>query len=239
MREKSAAADPLSLDATLLGLLIAADLGFLAMFAALAAGLTDDLGFRATYDRSYAEVFQYLKLYWIVLLMGLLAWRRGSLLAAGFALLFAFLLVDDYASLHEQWGEQLATAWDLPAMWMLQPYDFGELIVFFSYAAITGPLLLLGYRFADARDRLLLWDLFRLLALLAVFAVGVDVLHALSLPELISNLIGAFEDGGEMIVVSLLVWRTLQHATDRVAANPQLELNLETTNPDRPQQRIA
>ena len=239
MREKLDLTGPISLEATLLGLLIAADLGFLAMFAALAAGLTDDLGFRATYDRSYAEVFQYLKLYWIVLLMGLLAWRRGSLLALGFGVLFGFLLVDDYASLHERWGEQIAAAWGLPAMWMLQPYDFGELIVFFSYAAITGPLLLVGYRLADARDRVLVWDLFRLLALLAVFAVGVDVLHALALPELISNLIGAFEDGGEMIVASLLVWRTLQHATDRVAVNPRLELDRRSVTPDFPLQQSA
>ena len=192
-------------------LLITTDLAFLVLFALLALGVVSDRGFLLTYDRSYAEVFQYVKQFWLILMLVSIYVRVKNVLYLCLASLFSFLLLDDYASFHEQWGEQLGQWLNFRPMLMLQPYDFGELVVLLSYAAIAGPLLLYGFRTATKDTKRFLWEVICLLFALGVFAVGLDVLHALSLPELISNTIGACEDGGEMIVVSLLVWRTLEY----------------------------
>lgn len=203
-----------------LGLLIAADLAFVALFGALAIGLTTDRGFTLTYDRSYAEVFQYVKQYWVVLLLSGMAWKRRAAIYAIFAAMFGFFLVDDYAELHERWGETIADALAIPAMWMLQPYDFGELIVFSVYGVVSFAAVAIGFLQASKNERPIVWELFQLLALVAFFAVVVDALHALSLPEVVSNSIGAVEDGGEMIVFSLILWRLLVHTAEAPTRQP-------------------
>lgn len=197
-----------------MALLLATDFAFILLFGLLGVGVISDHGFALTYDRSYAEVFQYVKIYWLVLLLVGIGWFHRSLPCIALACLFSFMLMDDYATLHEDWGESLATHLNLQSRWMLQGYDFGELIVLGAYAVVSCLILFLAYLLANTRQRRLVRDLFGLLVALAVFVIGVDILHALALPELISNSIGAAEDGGEMLVVSLMVWRLLREATD-------------------------
>ena len=50
-------------------------------------------------------------------------------------------------------------------------------------------------------------DLFMLLLLFIFFAVGIDMLHSFTLENLrFSHILALFEDGGEMIALSLMVW---------------------------------
>jgi hypothetical protein len=51
-------------------------------------------------DRGYGELFQYIKEYWIAILLSLLAWRNRSFLYLGWSLLFFYLLLDDAAFPH-------------------------------------------------------------------------------------------------------------------------------------------
>jgi hypothetical protein len=46
-------------------------------------------------ERGYSEIFQYIKEYWIALLLGALAVRQRSVLYLGWSLLFFYLLLDD------------------------------------------------------------------------------------------------------------------------------------------------
>lgn len=195
-----------------LALLVATDLGFIFLFGLLGIGVISDEGFTLTYDRSYAEVFQYVKIYWLILLLLGMACVRRSLVCAALGSIFCFMLLDDYAMLHETWGEALAEQWNLQPMWMLKGYDFGELFVLGGYTLASCAILAAAYLRANVAERRLVWDTFRLLVVLGIFVVGVDLLHALALPELISNCIGAAEDGGEMLAVSLLVGRLLYEA---------------------------
>lgn len=199
----------------LFALLLTTDVAFLAMFAMLAIHVTDDAGWLLTYDRSYAEVFQYIKLFWLVVLPVVLWWRWRQLAYLSLAAVFAVVLADDYAMLHEHWGTALISVLGLEDGWLVEAQDFGELAVFAAYTAVVGLLLAAGYRWAETDVRRLLLETLGLLALLAVFAVGVDLLHALPTPPLVNDLIGASEDGGEMLVVSALVWRTVGHLLER------------------------
>lgn len=203
--------------------LLATDLAFIFLFGLLGLGVVSDTGFALTYDRSYAEVFQYVKQYWILIALALLTLKRKALLYAACGVLFAYFLVDDYAELHENFGEQLADYLQIPAMWMLQPYDFGELIVFAVYGCVSIALLGIAYWRAGGLDRSIAIEVVCLLGLIAFFAVGVDVLHALSLPETISNCLGAIEDGGEMMAFSLLLWRLMSAATRDIDAEHALK----------------
>ena len=59
-------------------------------------------------DRGYAEFFQYMKLLWTGLLLTCLCLRTRRWGYLAWALLFAYLLVDDSFSLHENLGKMLA-----------------------------------------------------------------------------------------------------------------------------------
>jgi hypothetical protein len=48
--------------------------------------------------------------------------------------------------------------------------------------------------------------LFRLLLFLAFFAIGIDLLHSLRALRFFHGIIGLIENGGEMIVVSLILY---------------------------------
>lgn len=80
-------------------------------------------------DRGYAEIFQYVKTYWVVILLGALAWRTRAYVYAGWALLFAYMLCDDALMIHERGGGAIASRWGFESRFGLRPQDFGELTV--------------------------------------------------------------------------------------------------------------
>lgn len=213
----------------LLALLISTDLAFILLFGLRGFGVLSDDGFLLTYDRSYAEVFRYVKFFWLVLLLLWMSWERRTATCLGLAGLFAFLLLDDYAKFHENWGVQVAEGLGFGSVlrfgpkWMFEPSDFGELFVFVAgYAVIGGCVLLAVYKSAPRTLKRFVLEMVGLLALLGVFAAGIDFLHSFARLEIISGPIGALEDGGELLIVSLLVWRAWKwspvHACDTSTA---------------------
>lgn len=125
------------------------------------------------------------------------------------AVTFVTVALDDLAEIHENLGDGLATAADLPAVAGLRPADLGELLV---WAMLGIPLLIaigLTVRHADARGRLDSLRFFTLMAVLVVVAAGLDALHMMATddtgdPWAVTPL-GVLEDGGELVVLSLLL----------------------------------
>lgn len=198
-------------------LLISTDALLIAAFILQGFGLIVDEGLQLTRDRSYGEVFQYIKQFWLVLLLAALAWQRSWQFCGVFAALFLFFLVDDYAALHENMGAALAQSFDQPTWLSIETYHIGELLVFVVYAIVSLALVIACFP-RPGVGRRLARDLIVLLALMAFFGVGIDAVRAIPWPELVGDAIGALEDGGEMIVMSLIVWRvfseTLQTSAD-------------------------
>ena len=157
-------------------------------------------------DRGIAESFQYLKWMLLGLAFAAAAWNQRAVGYLAWSLLFACLLVDDRYQLHERAGGYFAARVELPWLRYLRPQDVGELL---GTAAVATSLLVpiaAAWRWGNAALRRTTYDMLVLLALLAVFGVVIDALHSavLHLPTL-SALLGTLEDGGEMMVASLMV----------------------------------
>lgn len=155
-------------------------------------------------DRGYAEMFQYIKEYWIAILLLLLAFNQRTLLYLGWSLLFFYLLLDDSLEIHEWLGGSISYRLGIPPAFNLRPIDFGEIIVsgcvalfFLSFIGITYRF---GDRFARATSRYLIGMLFAL----AVFGIVVDLLHIAIQVPILAPIFALLEDGGEMIVMSVI-----------------------------------
>jgi hypothetical protein len=158
-------------------------------------------------DRGYAEFFQYMKLLWTVLLLALLSLRTRRRGYLAWALLFAYLLVDDSFSLHENIGKLLAGRLALPDAFGLRGIDFGELLV----TAMAGAVVAVGLGWAYLRggEELRRSSRHMMVLLLAIvfFGVVVDMVHIASRPVgWLDNALVILEDGGELVVTSFIAW---------------------------------
>lgn len=190
---------------TLLLSLLAVDVVFVSLHFLHLKGFVIGDVFSLERDRGYSEFFQYAKLLLIaVLLFSLL--RKTK--AAGYALwslLFFYLLLDDAFSLHETLGGYVASSFAYVPAFGLRAQDFGELTVSFFVAVVfLVPIALLCRRgfdeFRQASKHLVV-----LLVALAFFGIFVDMLHvAIDMHWKITFLLGVVEDGGEMLVISLM-----------------------------------
>lgn len=189
-------------------LLIIVDFIFIGVEILYSLGYAGDYRYSLGADRGYAEVYGYIKFFWIVLHLGWLVFKKRQLVYGVAALLFFYFLLDDSLQIHERVGGQIAEWTGMMHAYGLRGKDFGELAV----SALAGLFFLvtgwLAYRYSNTFARRAgLYLLVSVLAL-AVFGVGADVLHQLvgdrfpwtNTPLLI------LEDGGELIVISAICW---------------------------------
>ncbi len=192
---------------TLLALLICGDLAFMLIHVLhVWTPWLSGSHYSIETDRGLAENYQYIKQLWIVACMAVAFVQTRSKIFAGWMVLFTFLLLDDAAEIHEHVGFWLGARFDLPAIAGLRPDDFGEL----SFAAFVGSLTVCMVAFTlwrgDARARQVSRDILCLIGALAFFGVGVDLIHVMAYfnAPAISRALTLIEDGGEMLVISLL-----------------------------------
>jgi hypothetical protein len=166
---------------------------------------------------------------WAILVVALLiAWRRhGRPVLLALAAIAALLTVDDVLELHEQLGDVLAP-W-FPPRAGLESDDLGELAAWAGYALVVLPLLVLAILRDDRSGRA--WGLLfaALFALLAVFGIVFDVLHAavggLPLGLLRAPVRWFFslaEDGGEAATIAVMCACGLMAAKRRPLCSPHL-----------------
>lgn len=155
-------------------------------------------------DLGYAEVYQYIKEYWIVILISIVAIKRKQIVYFSWSLFFTYLLFDDSLRIHEKFGHYVADALELQPMFQLRAQDMGELIVSLLSSLLLFSIIGASYYFSDAVAKQVSKHLFILIMLLAFFGVFVDMLHAaITWNKVIWGLV---EDGGEMIIMSIIVW---------------------------------
>jgi hypothetical protein len=204
---RATAPDAATSPAPLLLLLGAGDALFILLHLAhITTPVFQDPRFSLELERGFGEVFQYLKEYWAALLLLLLAVRHRAPLFAVWSGMFGYLLADDMFALHERLGEALAPRLGLVDTVTLRGRDVGEVLV----AAAVGGLVLVAVAVAYARSnpmaRRASGRLLRLVVLLAVVGVGVDLLHQLVTPGFWSTVLAVVEDGGELLVMTAIVW---------------------------------
>lgn len=168
--------------------------------------LISNVYFSIEQDRGYAEVFQYIKMYWIAILLGLLALKNRSTLYLAWSLLFLYLLLDDALGVHEKLGAIVSDGLGLLPAFNLRSVDFGELIVSGGIGFFFLVVISIAYRYGDRFSRETSRHLLTLLFALALFGIVLDMLHiALPFPSW-EDFLGLLEDGGEMVVMSIISW---------------------------------
>lgn len=213
-------------------LLLSADMMFLALHLIhILSDFAQDPGYDITLDRGFAESYQLVKLYWIVLCLAWLLVRERELVYGAWGVLFSYLLLDDWFMIHEHVGSVLVQKLQIPARLSLRGQDFGEVMV----SAMVGLLLLaiigIGFRFGSPRARAACGHLLVLLGLLAVAGILFDLLHIM-FPSVLFTLL---EDGGEMVVASLTCWYVFSLAGQRRPAESTPERTVGTVR--RPTER--
>lgn len=188
-------------------LLLSADIAFVVLhllhaYTPYAASDLFDVG----KDRGFAEIYQYVKWYWITILMLGLAIHTRSIAYCFWALIFGFLLIDDACQVHERMGDIIATRFGYGTWLLLKPDDWGELTMGLLAGIVI--LLLIGcaFRLGNAENRKVSKKLCWLLGTIILFGVVIDMVHVILKFLPIGPVLAAIEDGGEMIVASMACW---------------------------------
>lgn len=186
-------------------LFLVTDLAFMLFHLAyFYTGLTKNNAFSLEMDRGFAEIFQYIKEYWIAMLLASLALKTGLFLYGIWSLLFVYLLFDDAAEIHERLGKFISIKFEFPAMLNLRAEDFGELVVSGMVVLVFLILIILTYRFADYTCRRVSHNLIILLFVLAFCGIFLDLFHIAVNSPALNPLLALLEDGGELVVMSFI-----------------------------------
>lgn len=166
--------------------------------------------FSITTDLSLAESFQYIKEFWIALVLIGFSIKNRKPAFLGWILLFLFLVFDDMLAIHE-WlggliGDKLAIPEFLSSRANLRVKDFGELIVFGAFGVFFLSLIAVGYLRGSASTRAIFLRMLMLLMVLVVFGVGVDFLDRFLNSRVLQDVIKIIEEGGEMVAMSFFSW---------------------------------
>lgn len=192
----------------LLKLLLVIDLLFiLGHLYALYTDSSELRSFMVDADKGYPEIFQYLKFLSIAGISAYLMFFQKRIYYFSWGCVFFLLFLDDAFQLHEKIGKVIAYWFEIQPMMGLKPRDIGEL----AYMACvgTGVLIVMWFAYANASKKFrdTCWDIGILLGLFLFFAGGVDMLHSIMEKRaFVGNLLALFEDGGEMLVISLITW---------------------------------
>ncbi|MGB5944014.1 MAG: hypothetical protein WBG71_14115 [Leeuwenhoekiella sp.] len=139
--------------------------------------------------------------------------KRNSKPYIAWIMVFTYCLIDDAKSGHETLG-----IWLSPYLINLgitnNVQGYAELILLCVAGISIIILLALAYRFGNERFRIFTAILFILFAVFAFFGIVVDLAHSLFTEGSVSELlIGTLEDGGEMIVSSIMLAYVIVHTT--------------------------
>jgi hypothetical protein len=196
--------------ATLLmfAMLIGADALFILMHMVHAwSPLLQDSKYALDADLGMAELYQYIKQLWLLGCLAIAFCQTRRRVFMAWAVFFALLLLDDVTQLHENSGRYFAKVLGLAPAFGLRGVDYGELI-FAAGIGLVGVAVVWMTLQKDCRNsRQFSLDMFLLLCLLAVFAVAFDAAHSFaysSAPPALIDVLAILEDGGELLVISLI-----------------------------------
>lgn len=189
------------------------DLLFILLYLLLLSGVISGSRYNITKDYGLGEVFQYFKELALSVVLLKIYWDRTDKLFLVWSALFIYLLLDDFLQLHEQVGDLFAALLDgqLPQRVATHSESIGEFI-FLSLVGTSFMVLLLKSYFSSNNKlmKAASQDILLLFGLLVFFGVVVDLIHSLWPATFLKIALGVLEDGGEMLVMSALLWHVYQ-----------------------------
>lgn len=166
-------------------------------------GTPESAAFDLGLDRGYGEFLQYAKCVWAILLLGMLFARIRSAVFVVWAVVFAYLAVDDALQVHERVGGAIRSR--IPG----EPESaqhLGELGFFVLIGMLVVGVVLLLHRRTPPFARSVSTTLLALLAALAFCGVVFDAIGALFLQGTAWSIpLTVLEDGGETLVMTAVV----------------------------------
>jgi hypothetical protein len=165
------------------------------------------------------EYYQNLKELAAALIVFALLFKSADLLYLCWTLLFTYLFIDDSFEIHETYGLRLSRHFT-PA-YGLRTQDYGELVVSVTAGLVFVALLVIGYRRGKPRVRQESKVLLGMVLALAVFGVLFDMAHVKVLSHPWNHRLGMIEDGGEMLVMSIILWYVFTNLQEYVVGLPR------------------
>jgi hypothetical protein len=188
----------------LLFFLVSADLIFIVLHVLYIKHVLANPLLSIEMDRGYAEVYQYIKEFWIVLMLLVMAIRTKHLVYIAWSSLFMYFLLDDSLKIHEKLGGYLIQYYEFNPAFNLRTIDYAEICVSILFGTVLFLFIFLSYIISNSVQKTISRNIFILVLLLAFFGVVVDMLHV-AIPWWKLKL-GIIEDGGEMLSMSIIVW---------------------------------
>ena len=179
------------------------------------AGFLQDPSWRLHTDRGFSEIFQYLKAALIVVLLVRLYFTLRAKAYLIWSVAFLYLIFDDAYHVHESLGKLALDTLPLPRIFGVEGFVYAEMLAWAGLGLLLA--FCLGYLYRKEREtRRFTRRLTYLFALLFVFAGVIDGVHeaasALSVGLASTEVaLVAVEDGGELIVLSVMVAYVLVH----------------------------
>jgi hypothetical protein len=162
-------------------------------------------------DHSLGEFLGYAQELGIISLLVVATFYRKQFVYLAWALLFAYLAVDDSFQIHERLGSWLSQQFDFGSLFGLRPQDFGELLALAVPYGLLILAVILAHIWADNKSKGVSRVLLPMLGLLIFFGVILDMLHIkLEFSHYLDRAVGFIEDGGEMVVFGLTFYRLVQ-----------------------------
>lgn len=193
-------------------LLLSADIAFIALHTIvfISPSLNNPL-LSLERDQGFPEVYQYIKWFWIIVLLFYMSIVKRSFSYISWGLLFTYLLIDDAFEIHENLGGFIATKLSFFPPFGLRLQDLGELAITGIAGFLLLSLVFLVFKYGSKTYKKMTIDLLLLILCLALFGVVVDTLHVIATLSKqvgwkVSAVLAVIEDGGEMAVASIILW---------------------------------
>lgn len=189
-------------------LLLCADFVFfsLHLVQSLIPGIYDPL-YSLEVDKGYPEMFQYIKWFWITILLVYTSIKKHSSFFLAWAIVFAYFLLDDALIIHERVGFYFAENFEFVPPFGLRLNDVGELAASIIAAIILGSIIFVACFKGNKVFRKMSHDLILLILFLIFFGIIVDLsIYVFNLKEKGMAIVGFIEDAGEMLITSLILW---------------------------------
>lgn len=178
-------------------------------------------------DGTLIEWAGYIQLGTAAIVLMVFAIRRKLPLYLAWSLVFLVLMLDDSLRLHENVGHFLVRTAHVPSVFGLRPNDVGELISWAFFGTVLGIMLVVTHLRSSKAARRDSWIFLGLTAILACFAVVLDMLEIAVwdlLPLIGHGLITLTETAGELVAMTFILVRVLYLARQHVVVTlPRLE----------------
>ncbi len=160
-------------------------------------------------DRGYPEIYQYIKILLTMVLFCLIYFRRRNIAYLTWLPILLFVLLDDALQLHETFGTFLLTSFELPTVLGVGGFLYAEASLWLAVGLPLVGIVAYSY-FRNPSTRTLSRRMVYIFLGLALFAGVLDGLHTFVERSGFTSgyargVTATIEDGGEMLVLSVMV----------------------------------